>query len=55
MSWQSALLGLCGAFLLLCVLSAASSRPKRNRRVGLPAPKPDPRSSIEQFKRIHTP
>lgn len=30
-------------------------RPKRrNRRVGLPDPRPDPRSSIEQFKRIHT-
>jgi hypothetical protein len=55
MSWQQALLGLCLVFFALCVLSAAFSRPKHNRRTGLPAPKPDARSSIEQFKRIHTP
>jgi hypothetical protein len=38
MNWQQALLGLCLAFFVLCVLSAAFSRSKRNRRVGLPPP-----------------
>jgi hypothetical protein len=35
------------SFLLAC-------RRPRNKRTGLPAPKPDARSSIEQFRRIHT-
>jgi hypothetical protein len=52
MSWQAALtlgaLGYSGICALLCV-----RRQKRNRRIGLPAPRPDSRNSIEQFRRIH--
>ncbi len=51
MSWAPALQSLLIAFLLLVV--ACTVRPKRrNKRIGLPAPRPDERNSIEQFKRI---
>jgi hypothetical protein len=53
MSWQQALIGLCLGFIVCCLIGAVLGRPKPNRRTGLPAPRPDERSSIEQFKRIH--
>jgi len=54
MSWQPALTALCIVFAILCAIVPAVTRPRRNKRTGLPAPRPDERSSIEQFRRIHT-
>ena len=59
MNWQA---GIVGAFLavgivclvVLVVHEVRKGPPKRtNRRTSLPAPRPDERSSIEQFKRMH--
>ena len=41
-----------GTFGLICAVGIAWPR-KRNKRTGLPAPRRDNRSSIEQFKRMH--
>jgi hypothetical protein len=42
-----------GLLLIAVRLAQAARGPKRNRRLGNPVT--DPRSSIEQFRRIHTP
>jgi hypothetical protein len=55
MSWQAVLTTTLLVFACLCALVPACTRTKRNRRTGLPAPRPDERSSLEQFKRIHQP
>jgi hypothetical protein len=53
-------IALAGAFafgLLVCIVCVVVHEVRkgpRNRRTGLPAPRPDERSSIEQFKRIHS-
>jgi hypothetical protein len=51
MSWAPALQWLCIGFTALGVLATMRPR-RRNKRKGLPAPRPDERNSIEQFKRI---
>lgn len=38
MSWQQSLIGLCIAFLALCIVSLATRPVKRNRRHNLPPP-----------------
>ncbi len=43
------------AVFLIAFAAGADRKAKRNRRTGLPAPKPDPRGSIEQFRRMHQP
>ena len=51
-SWQQCLLALCFIVATLCAIVPAITRPRRNRRTNLPPPRPDERSSIEQFRRI---
>jgi hypothetical protein len=41
-----------GPILLLALVGMRPKRRPKNKRVGLPTPQPDPRSSIDQFKRI---
>jgi hypothetical protein len=40
---------------LIALISMRPRRRPRNKRTGLPIPRPDDRSSIEQFKRMHQP
>jgi hypothetical protein len=54
-SWQQALASWGLAFGFACIFIGCVKHKKRNRRTGLPAPRPDERSSLEQFKRIHQP
>lgn len=54
MSWAPALTLMCIGFSALCALAMVRPR-KRNKRTGLPAPKPDDRDSIANFKRMHQP
>jgi len=57
MSWQTGLIGLaltCTGFCALVVI-ACKLVVRKNRRIGLPAPKYDERNSIATFKRMHTP
>jgi len=51
MSWATALQSVLIGFMALVVLVTVRPR-RRNKRTGLPAPRPDERNSIEQFKRI---
>lgn len=58
MNWQAGILGAFGAMFFVCmavwVAHEVRKGPKlTNRRTGLPAPRADERSSIEQFKRMH--
>lgn len=60
MNWQAGIAGMfvaitiaCGLVVLGGTVTRALRKAPRNRRTGLPAPQPDERSSIEQFKRIH--
>lgn len=57
MNWQAGLLVLALFFVGFCALCYLASKwvVRKNRRVGLPAPKPDDRCSISNFRRIHTP
>lgn len=50
--WLFCMLALvCGTVIV--IREVRKGPPKRNRRRALPMPRPDERSSIEQFKRIH--
>jgi hypothetical protein len=51
MSWAPALQSLLIGFITVVVLVTVRPR-RRNKRTGLPAPRPDERNSIEQFRRI---
>jgi hypothetical protein len=44
-----------GPMLLLALAGMRPRRRPRNKRTSLPTPRPDERSSIEQFKRMHQP
>ena len=50
MTPERAYIVICLLFILLAVVTWP--RKRGNRRVALPAPKPDERSSIEAFRRI---
>lgn len=44
----------CAALIFAGVCTAIVLRPrKHNKRTGLPAPKPDDRDSIANFRRMH--
>lgn len=55
MNWQAGIIGAVvaiGITSLIAVIVSEVRKGPGNRRVGLPTPRPDSRSSIEQFKRI---
>lgn len=52
LSWSEAAGLLCTAFMVVIALASVKPR-RRNRRVGLPAPRHDERNSIEQFRRMN--
>lgn len=56
MSWHNAALcALLAGIALGFICGAFDSRKPRNRRTGLPAPKPDSRDSLAEFKRLMQP
>lgn len=58
MNWQAGIVGMFAAVGITCLIALIVHEVRKgpgNRRTGLPKPRPDERSSIDQFRRIINP